>query len=42
MEKAEKTAAKNFVTVALAEDVELARDYVRMLRDNEISVLSCQ
>jgi hypothetical protein len=36
MAKAEKTSAKNFVTVALAEDVELARDYVQMLRDNEI------
>ena len=27
--RAEKTAAKNYVTVALAEEVELARDYVR-------------
>jgi hypothetical protein len=36
MAKAERMSAKNFVTVALAEDVELARDYVQMLRNNEI------
>jgi hypothetical protein len=29
-------APKNYVAVALAEEVELARDYVEMLRNNEI------
>jgi hypothetical protein len=33
---AERTAKKNYTAVALAEDVDLARDYVEMLRNNEI------
>lgn len=32
----ERKTSQNFVAVALAEDVELARDYVQMLHDNEI------
>ena len=32
----EKTSQKNFTTVALAEDAELARDYVQMLNESEI------
>jgi hypothetical protein len=32
----EKTSQKNYTTIALAEDVDLARDYVEMLRSNEI------
>ena len=37
MKKSEvKDAQSNYVAVALAEEVELARDYVEMLRNNDI------
>ena len=37
MKKSEvKIAQSNYVAVALAEEVELARDYVAMLRNNDI------
>lgn len=36
MKKNVKIAAQKYVAVALAEEVELARDYVEMLRNNEI------
>jgi hypothetical protein len=37
MKKNVETAVpKNYIAVALAEEVELARDYVEMLRNNEI------
>jgi hypothetical protein len=32
----EQTTQKNCVAIAIAEDAELAREYVKMLRDNEI------
>jgi hypothetical protein len=33
---AEKTSHKSYVAVAISEEIELARDYVEMLRNNQI------